>query len=66
MTNISVYRGKCEDNGEWVEGYLFVDDITNETYIIPQYRSIYSEGSGIYRVYASKVIPETIEMIEEL
>ena len=62
MTNISeraLYRGKRKDNGEWVEGYCFLDDITKETYIIPQYRSIYNEDA-MYRVYAFEVISDTV------
>ena len=57
LTNISeraLYRGKT-NKGEWVEGYLFVDDIMKETFIISCYYSI-DDGS----VCIFQVLPKTV------
>ena len=46
-----LFRGKLVDNGEWVEGNLFISDLSNETHILVGTRRVTMEF---------EVLPETV------
>lgn len=49
------FRGKRKDNGEWVDGFLFVPSNSNRHYIITGYL----EG-GVPVIKQREVDPETV------
>ena len=59
-----LFRGKCKDNGEWVEGYLV--KLGRESFSDPERYGICNKaiplgGSGVcYNLRIDEVIPETI------
>lgn len=51
-----IFRGKREDNGEWVEGRLLADDV-----IVPTGQEFYNPNNILdSAIYAYTVIPETV------
>jgi uncharacterized phage protein (TIGR01671 family) len=51
-----LFRGKREDNGQWVYGNHIFDDVTGKHYILPLGNKIVSgEGSCLYGVIAKTV-----------
>ncbi len=59
MDRENLFRGKREDNGEWVKGYLWVGN--NSSYIIPDNLGVYyDEKEQRIKSFAYKVYPETV------
>lgn len=52
-------RGKRIDNGEWVEGYLLVDDISGISAIVT-YVNLSGDISDLSEINIFRVIPETV------
>ena len=56
MENRFLYRGKRSDNGEWVEGFLFM--VNDVPYILPHHKT----GQPIH---ADNLLKTVVEVLEE-
>lgn len=58
------FRGKRKDNGEWIKGYLVVDEISDKYYIFPSGNSCNEQDilgkEGLLHILTFEVIPETV------
>ncbi len=58
------FRGKRKDNGEWVYGYLIVDEISDKYYIFSKGNSCNETDrigeEGLLHILTFEVIPETV------
>ena len=59
-----LYKGKRTDNGEWIKGYLLVDDITGQYFIHASGNSVNESPKageeGVLHFLAYEIIPETV------
>lgn len=59
-----LFRGKREDNGEWIKGYLLGDEITGQYFIHASGNSVNESPKvgeeGVLHFLAFEVIPETV------
>ncbi len=58
------FRGKRKDNGEWVYGYLIVDEMSDKYYIFSKGNSCNETDrigeEGLLHILTFEVIPETL------
>ena len=58
------FRGKRKDNGEWIYGYLVVDEIADKYYIFPRGNACYERDiigeEGYLHIWSFEVDLETI------
>ena len=59
-----LYKGKRVDNGEWIKGYLLVDELTGQYFIHASGNSVNESPKvgeeGVLHFLAFEVIPETV------
>lgn len=61
-----LFRGKCKDNGEWVEGFYLSND--NKAYILTQGELTNSldEGELLHTCWVHEIDPETVGLFTGL